>query len=66
MDEEPPIRAEHDDRHGAVAEIRGADARARRDLDHPIVLVDDIDELVVGPVVGVQFLVRRKRPTMRR
>ena len=50
MDEQAPVRSEDGDRHRAVAEVRGAHARARRDLDHPIVLVDDIDQfLAVRP-----------------
>jgi hypothetical protein len=49
-----------------VAEIRGADTRARRHLDDPVELVDDVDELLAVLSGAVQFLVRRKRPTMRR
>jgi len=66
VDEEPSVRSEHRDRDRTVTKVRGADARARRDLDDPVVLVDDVDELLAVLSVVVQFLVRTKRPTMRR
>jgi hypothetical protein len=66
VDEQTSVRSEHGDRHRAVAEIRGADARARRHLDDPVELVDDVDEFLAVLSVAVKFLVRRKRPTMRR
>jgi hypothetical protein len=64
-----------------VAEVQGSHARARSDVDDPIVLVDDIDQfassqfamsqfatsqlIVCEWVSTVKFLVRGKRPTMR-
>jgi hypothetical protein len=64
-----------------VAEVQGSHARARSDIDDPVVLVDDIDQFATSQLVvpqfatsrhvvckwvsTVKFLVRGKRPTMR-
>ena len=66
MDQETSVRTEHGDRHRAVAEVHGTVRDRVVDHDHTVVLVDDVDEFLAVLSVAIQFLVRRKRPTMRR